>query len=249
MPYRFERLPLYVDKVPVETDGERVVDAVQQIVEIRIAGQGQQLRPLLEERKLAVRVDVLHERCLEGLRLAAVEVADFHTSETQVPLVELTDSDLNVVLVLLVALDLQIEILDEQGRRIQRRHWFNTAPDLEDAARLGALLDIPAESWQSLAEYRAWFESLADPEVGVVLVDVMLGYGAHPDPAGVLVEALAAAGDDPPVVIASVCGTERDPQPRSQQVARLMAAGVLVAACNADAAELALQMVAGGRSA
>ena len=27
-------------------------------------------------------------------------------------------------------------------------------------------------------------DALADPEVGVILLDVVLGYGAHPDPAG-----------------------------------------------------------------
>lgn len=28
----------------------------------------------------------------------------------------------------------------------------------------------------------------ADPKVGVILVDVVLGYGSHPDPAGVLLK-------------------------------------------------------------
>ena len=58
--------------------------------------------------------------------------------------------------------------------------------------------------------------ALADPLVGVILVDVVLGYGAHRDPAGVLArEDLAQK-----TVIASVVGTEADPQVRSLQVAR-----------------------------
>jgi FdrA protein len=45
------------------------------------------------------------------------------------------------------------------------------------------------------------------------------------------------------VVIASVTGTEQDPQVRSRQVARLREAGVRVAPSNAHAAELAAAMV------
>jgi FdrA protein len=77
--------------------------------------------------------------------------------------------------------------------------------------------------------------ALADSEVGVLLVDVVLGYGSHLDPAGVLLkESLSSK-----VVIASVVGTERDPQVRSHQVERLRAAGVWVAPSNALAAEWA----------
>ena len=43
-----------------------------------------------------------------------------------------------------------------------------------------------------------------------------------------------------PIVVASVCGTEADPQVHSAQVSKLEAAGVLVAASNARAAEVAL---------
>jgi FdrA protein len=78
----------------------------------------------------------------------------------------------------------------------------------------------------------------ADPAVGLILVDVVLGFGAHADPAGVLIKAL---GDKP--VIASVTGTENDPQVRSRQVAKLRDAGVLVAPSNAQAAELAAALV------
>jgi FdrA protein len=77
-----------------------------------------------------------------------------------------------------------------------------------------------------------------DPEVGVILVDIVLGYGSHPDPAGVLLKIPI-----PQTVIASVTGTEQDPQVRSRQAARLREAGVLVAPSNAHAAELAASLV------
>ena len=59
--------------------------------------------------------------------------------------------------------------------------------------------------------------AMTDAQTGVVLLDVVIGYGAHEDPAGVLV---AALGDQPaagsPLVIASVTGTDADPQDRSR---------------------------------
>ncbi len=92
--------------------------------------------------------------------------------------------------------------------------------------------------------------ALADPSVAVVLVDCVLGYGAHPDPAGSLARAVgsvvqaspadrrsALAGRRPASVIASVTGTDRDPQGYREQRRRLEAAGILVADSNAQAAE------------
>ena len=87
--------------------------------------------------------------------------------------------------------------------------------------------------------------ALADPGVGAVLVDVVLGHGAHPDPAGRLAAVLAAHGPAAPVVIASVCGTEDDPQVRSRQVETLREAGAVVAESNAGAAETAAALLAG----
>lgn len=86
-------------------------------------------------------------------------------------------------------------------------------------------------------------EALADARVGVVLLDLVLGWGGHPDPAGAVVEAVRRAPRRP-LVIASVCGTDDDPQNRAAQVAKLEAAGILVAPSNAQAAELALSALA-----
>jgi FdrA protein len=81
--------------------------------------------------------------------------------------------------------------------------------------------------------------AMADPQIGVILVDVVLGYGAHENPAGVLCKALRKDK----LVIASVTGTEQDPQSWSRQAAILRDAGVVVAASNAHAAELAASLV------
>jgi len=85
-------------------------------------------------------------------------------------------------------------------------------------------------------------EALADPRVGVILLDVVLGYGGHPDPAGHLVAFLAARKRHP-AIIASVTGTDADPQPREIQVQKLADAGVIVTDSNADAAEAAIAAI------
>jgi succinyl-CoA synthetase alpha subunit len=84
--------------------------------------------------------------------------------------------------------------------------------------------------------------ALADPNVGVVLLDVVLGYGGHPDPAGHLAQALSSRREDV-ALVASVTGTDADPQPRRDQVRKLEAVGVVVADSNADAAALALAAI------
>jgi succinyl-CoA synthetase alpha subunit len=88
-------------------------------------------------------------------------------------------------------------------------------------------------------------QEAADPEVAVILFDVVLGYGAHPDPAPELAVALeqaravvAAAGREV-ALVASVCGTAGDPQDLARQEAVLKNAGVLLAESNAQALRLA----------
>jgi hypothetical protein len=85
-------------------------------------------------------------------------------------------------------------------------------------------------------------EALGD-EVRTLLLDCVLGHGAHAQAAGVLAAQLVAlaarrraAGAPPVRVVASVTGTEEDPQRRSAAVSALRAAGVEVADSNAAAA-------------
>lgn len=80
----------------------------------------------------------------------------------------------------------------------------------------------------------------ADPGIGCVLLDVVLGYAGHPNPAGGLADAvLRAAASE--LVIAHVCGTPDDPQDSRRQEGILADAGALVAPSNAAAARLALR--------
>ena len=87
-------------------------------------------------------------------------------------------------------------------------------------------------------------DALVDPSVGVFLIDVVIGYGAHEDPALELIDMLRAAkGKDMPVIIASVTGTDEDPQCYSAQAAILREAGIIVAPSNADAARAAMNLL------
>ena len=83
-----------------------------------------------------------------------------------------------------------------------------------------------------------------DPTVAVVLMDVVLGHGSHPDPAGqlapVCAELMAGGG---PQVVAYVLGTEGDPQVYSRQRATLEAVGCIVPETNARGAHAAAALV------
>ena len=74
---------------------------------------------------------------------------------------------------------------------------------------------------------------LAEADAGCVLLDVVLGHGAHPDPAGELAPVLAKLAVP---VVAHVCGTAADPQGADRQRETLREAGVIVAPTNAAAA-------------
>jgi FdrA protein len=80
-----------------------------------------------------------------------------------------------------------------------------------------------------------------DPTTAVLLLDVVLGHGAHPDPASVLAPACADAASRPggPVVVAYVLGTEADPQGLAGQRGQLAEAGCLLAPTGARAALMA----------
>ncbi|HSK23613.1 MAG TPA: hypothetical protein VK906_10575 [Egicoccus sp.] len=85
------------------------------------------------------------------------------------------------------------------------------------------------------------------PGERVLLLDVVLGHAADPDPAALLAPAIAEAiaiGDDLAVVV-SLCGTAGDPQGRDRQVEALVAAGASVHLSNAAAARKAVLLLGG----
>jgi FdrA protein len=88
----------------------------------------------------------------------------------------------------------------------------------------------------------------ADPRTGVLLLDLVLGHGAEPDPAARLAPAVRAAraGRAVPVVVA-VVGTALDPQDREAQVAALVDAGAEVHLSAAGATRRAVEILEAAR--
>jgi succinyl-CoA synthetase alpha subunit len=85
----------------------------------------------------------------------------------------------------------------------------------------------------------------SDPEVGVILFDLLLGYGAHENPVGQIEEAIQEINKQAQrenryiSLVASITGTSLDPQGFENQKKRLESLGVTVLVSNAQAAILA----------
>jgi FdrA protein len=127
-----------------------------------------------------------------------------------------------------------------------RHHFVDFGDDQYTRGRAHPMIDPTLRN-------RAIAEAGADPRVGVVLMDVILGLGAHADPAGAALPAIreaqarAAADGRDLAILAHVVGTERDPQNLAQQQAFLQSAGVFLMASNhaaAVAADMLLEGVA-----
>jgi succinyl-CoA synthetase alpha subunit len=127
-----------------------------------------------------------------------------------------------------------------------RRSVGHTVVDLGDDAftvgRPHPMIDPAGRVERMMAER-------ADGKIAVVVVDVVIGYGSHEDPAGALapaVEAMRAAarrrGGYLPV-IASIIGTDKDPQNFNAQKAKLEAVGCVVMPSNHQACALATKIV------
>ena len=96
-----------------------------------------------------------------------------------------------------------------------------------------------------------FFRSHVDGWTGVILVDVVLGFGSYQDPAGAVAasvreirQRLSAQGKDV-IVIASVCGTDLDSQDLNRSIATLEAENILVMPSNAQAVRLTDRVLQG----
>jgi succinyl-CoA synthetase alpha subunit len=98
---------------------------------------------------------------------------------------------------------------------------------------------------------QAIVEAGKDAQVAVILLDLILGLGAHPDPAGATLPAISAAfaaasaAGRELTVVAHVVGTERDPQGLARQESALRTAGVQVLGSNYLAARAAAAAIVG----
>lgn len=92
---------------------------------------------------------------------------------------------------------------------------------------------------------KRFLEEAADPEVAVILLDIVLGYGAHQNPAEELVPIITEAKQRAAEagryldVVCSITGTDQDPQGKQSIKQALQKVGALVTESNAAASELA----------
>ena len=88
-----------------------------------------------------------------------------------------------------------------------------------------------------------------DPQVAVLLVDFILGYGASMDPVGDLLNSIIEAKRNVKSrggflsVVANICGTDGDPQGLNLQRKMLIDAGVVVFESNANAAQFCAELI------
>jgi hypothetical protein len=143
-------------------------------------------------------------------------------------------------------------ILQRAGQAVTSNTPIPGAARLDAKSGMHALIDLGADEFtrgrphpmiEPSARDAPLAQALVDKTIGVVLLDVILGWGSHRDPAGVVAHAIANRRAGGPAIVASVTGTEADPQVRSVQVGKLIDAGVVVAPSNAAATALAIQCV------
>ena len=94
-----------------------------------------------------------------------------------------------------------------------------------------------------------------DPEVGVIVMDFVLGFGSHDDPVGVMLDAIkeaqaiAKADNRPLEILGYVLGTDLDTPALSQQCQLLIDAGVIWASSSTNTGLLAREFVCKGKKA
>ncbi len=122
----------------------------------------------------------------------------------------------------------------------------NTIVDLgEDVFTVGRLHPMMDNDLR----IRRLHQEAADPETALILLDVVLGYGSHPDPAGELAPAIVEARQQAEAAgrhlefVAIVVGTDEDPQDMAAQIEKLEAAGVRVFTSNWEGVAYAGQRV------
>ncbi len=141
--------------------------------------------------------------------------------------------------------------IDHASSARSREHTFLDFGDDEfTAGRPHPMIDPSLRAERLLQESH-------DPEGAIILVDCVIGYGAHENPAKDLAEAIekaraaAWAEGRELLIVAAVCGTRGDPQDLSRTQKQLAKAGAVVLPSNAQAtrfAELVLSVMwEGGR--
>ena len=152
-----------------------------------------------------------------------------------------------------------VESFFEKQKKEQAEAYAASKQYLEERAHVAdfyrkdvKLLRIPARSNPELDKL---LQEARDPEVGVIVMDFVLGFGAHEDPVGVMIDAIkeaqaiAKADNRPLAILGYVLGTDQDPQSLAQQCQLLTDAGVIWASSSTNTGLLAREFVCKGENA
>lgn len=133
-------------------------------------------------------------------------------------------------------------LADAKGGESREHSFLDFGDDVFTVGRPHPMID------PSLRAERVKTEA-QDPTCAVLLMDCVIGYGSHPDPAADLAEAIASARATASAAgrhiscICAICGTEGDPQGLAKTRKTLEDAGAIVMPSNAQAARLALRII------
>ncbi|MEM7748257.1 MAG: acyl-CoA synthetase FdrA [Pseudomonadota bacterium] len=144
-------------------------------------------------------------------------------------------------------------IFAEAGLPIRSNVLLPSLSDARSESKAHAMLDLGADEYtrgrphpmiDPTVRSPVLREALQSSQTAAVLLDIVIGFGSAADPAGEVASVLREVDERKrPIVIASVTGTDSDPQSRLAQISKLQAEGVQVARSNANAARLALEVL------
>lgn len=143
-------------------------------------------------------------------------------------------------------------IMQAEGLQTASNAPAGSSTGLDGVKQAHRMIDLGADEYtvgrphpmmEPLVRVEPLYQALTNPEIAVIILDVVLGYGAHEDPSAAIIATLEKSAADRPAVIAYVCGTESDPQNYNRQRNALSDAGVIVCDSNCGAAELAAAIV------
>jgi len=143
-----------------------------------------------------------------------------------------------------IPLDRRLELADAHSSR--ENTCIDMGTGIFTAGRPHPMIDFRFRKERLLKE-------ASDPETAVILLDIVLGHGANPDPAGEIAPAIKQAkeiamrGGRYLSVVASVCGTRGDPQNLVEQEKKLEEVGVVLMPSNAQAARMAALIATRGK--
>lgn len=236
-----------ITKPPAKTAGDKVIEAVRKIGKPAVlAYLGQESQKLSDELYIA---GTIEEAAAKIAALCKKENADEAAVLYQRGLLD----------ELLLS---QASKLSSEQKRVRGLYTGGTLASEAKSMLKGCdyeVIDLGDDEWtrgrvhpmiDPSVRSQQVLDAFADSSTAVVLCDVVIGLGSHEDPAGMLAQDVLSARDKTGaniIVIASVTGTDADPQNRTEQVKKLEVAGVHVFPSNQYAAEIAAQIAAKAR--